>query len=600
MGRPGMKRLGDLLIEEGILSPAKLEEALARSRSSGKRVGEVLQEMEAVLESQILDALSKQLGIPKIDLGEVAPDPELASLIDAEVIKRHKALPVKLEGNDLIVAMVDPLNLMAIDDIRLATGYDVKPYICSEKALDMRFQELFGVSHEAQHHLDDWRVEMMKEGNSIKDMLKQTATLTELEDAPIVRFVEAILEGAVDQNASDVHLEPKEDKLYVRYRVDGMLHRVMTVPKAAQAAVIARLKILAGLDTSERRRPMDGRIDLKVRKATFDIRFSTLPTMYGEKIVMRLLNKEMAHATLEQLGFEPQHLVIWKRIITAPHGIIYLTGPTGSGKSTTLIASLASIANEKINVVTIEDPIEYQLAAINQVQVNRKVDFSFSEALRTILRQDPDVIMVGETRDRETADLAINAALTGHLVFSTLHTNDAAGGLIRLHNMGVDKFLIVASVNAMVAQRLIRTLCKNCRELYTPPKHELELVGPYLGTDRDPSKVKLYKQHGCELCHNYGYSGRIAISEILQMSREIRNMIMANASVQDIKRAARYEGMNTLFEAGMMKVFKGTTSLEELFRVARPEEDEDSASRKKEGEERPGLLDELPEEVYAM
>ena len=595
-----MKRLGDLLIEEGVLSPAKLEEALAKSRASGKRIGEVLQEMEAVLESQVLDALSKQLGIPKMDLGEVVPDPELATLIDAEVIKRHKALPVKLEGNDLIVAMVDPLNLMAIDDIRLATGYDIKPYICSEKALEMRFQELFGVSHEAQQHIDEWRKEMMKEGNTIKDMLKQTATLTELEDAPIVRFVEAILEGAVDQNASDVHLEPKEDKLYVRYRVDGMLHRVMTVPKAAQAAVIARLKILAGLDTSERRRPMDGRIDLKVRKATFDIRFSTLPTMYGEKIVMRLLNKEMAHATLEQLGFEKMHLDVWKNIINQPHGIIYLTGPTGSGKSTTLIASLASIATDKINVVTIEDPIEYQLAAINQVQVNRKVDFSFADALRTILRQDPDVIMVGETRDRETADLAINASLTGHLVFSTLHTNDAAGGLIRLHNMGVDRFLIVASVIAMVAQRLIRTFCKNCRELYDPPDHEIELITPYIGMDKDPSKLKLYKNHGCELCHNYGYSGRTAITETLQMSREIRNMIMANASVQDIKRAARQEGMNTLFEAGMMKVFRGLTSLEELFRVARPEEDEDSALKIKEGEERVGLLDELPEEVYAM
>jgi len=593
---PGMKRLGDLLVEDGVLSPAKLEEALKRQRSSGKRIGDVLQEMEVVIEAQILDALSRQLGIPKIDLGEIEPDPEIAGLVDPEVIKRHKAMPVQLDGNELIVAMVDPLNLMAIDDIRLATGYDVKPYICSEKALEMRFQDMFGVSHEAQQHIDEWRREMMKDGNTIRDVLKQAATLTELEDAPIVRFVEAILEGAVEQGASDVHLEPKEDKLYVRYRVDGMLHRVMTVPKAAQAAVIARLKILAGLDTSERRRPMDGRIDLKVRAAQFDIRFSTLPTMYGEKIVMRLLNKEMAHATLSQLGFEEDELNAWKYIITQPHGIIYLTGPTGSGKSTTLIASLASIADERINVVTIEDPIEYQLNSINQVQVNRKVDFSFAEALRTILRQDPDVIMVGETRDRETADLAINAALTGHLVFSTLHTNDAAGGLIRLHNMGIERFLIVASVNAMVAQRLVRTLCKNCRELYEPPVHEQALIAPYLGEDRNPSKIKLYKAHGCELCHNYGYSGRTAICEILQLSREIRNMVMANASVQDVKRAARKEGMNTLFESGMKKVFKGITSLEELFRVSRPEEDEDSALALKRTKQ---LLAELPEEIYA-
>ena len=592
----GMKRLGDLLVEEGVLSPSKLEEALKQQRASGKRIGDVLQEMEAVMESQILDALSKQLGVPKMDLGDEPPIPEVASMVDPEVIKRHKALPIRIEGNFLIVAMVDPLNLMAIDDIRLATGYDVKPYITSEKALDMRVQELFGVSHEASKHLDDWHKEMMKEGNTIKEMLKKTATLVELEDAPIVRFVESILEGAVDQGASDVHLEPKEDKLHVRYRVDGMLHRVMTVPKAAQAAVIARLKILAGLDTSERRRPMDGRIDLKVGNALFDIRFSTLPTMYGEKIVMRLLNKEMAHASLEQLGFEKRHLETWKFIINQPHGIIYLTGPTGSGKSTTLIASLASIANERVNVVTIEDPIEYQLPSINQVQVNRKVDFSFAEALRTILRQDPDVIMVGETRDAETADLAINAALTGHLVFSTLHTNDSVGGIIRLHNMGVDRFLIVASVNAMVAQRLIRTLCKNCRELYDVPEHEQALLANYVGVDKNVKKMKLYKNHGCELCHNYGYTGRTAVTEILQMSREIRNMIMANASVQDIKRTARKEGMNTLFESGMIKVMKGITSIEELFRVARPEEDEDSALSIK---EEVGLLDEFPEEIYA-
>ncbi|HDS29934.1 MAG TPA: type II secretion system protein GspE [Firmicutes bacterium] len=596
MANPGLKRLGDLLVDEGVLSPQKLEEALKTQRASGKRLGEVLQELELVVESQILDALANQLGVQKIDLGSTPPDPEIAALVDPEVIKRHKALPVKLEGNNLIVAMVDPLNLMAIDDIRLATGYDVKPYICSEKALDMRFQELFGVSHEASQHLDEWRKEMMKDGNTIKELLKKTATLTELEDAPIVRFVEAILEGAVDQNASDVHLEPKEDKLHVRYRVDGMLYRVMTVPKAAQAAVIARLKILAGLDTSERRRPMDGRIDLKVRNASFDIRFSTLPTMYGEKIVMRLLNKEMAHATLSQLGFEEDELNVWKDIINKPHGIIYLTGPTGSGKSTTLIASLATIANEKINVVTIEDPIEYQLPTINQVQVNRKVDFSFAEALRTILRQDPDVIMVGETRDRETADLAINAALTGHLVFSTLHTNDSAGGLIRLNNMGVERFLIVASVEAMVAQRLLRTLCKNCRKKYELDPHEYDIVKPYLGADRDPAKLKLYRAQGCEMCHNYGYSGRTAVCEILQMTRDIRNMIMANASVQDIKRQARREGMNTLFESGMKKVFKGQTSIEELFRIARPEEDEDSSTSEKAGR---ALLEELPEELYA-
>ncbi len=595
---PQQKRLGELLVEEGLISLDNLNEAIKVQRATGKRIGEVLQDLEMIVESQMLEILAKQLDVEKFDFTKETVDRDVAGLVDPDLINRHKAIPVRLEGNELWVAMEDPLNLMAIDDIRLATGYDIRPMIASRNAIDRVYNELFGVSHEAQKHIEDWKKEAMKDGSNIRDLLRETSSLSEIEDAPIVRFVEAILEGAVDQRASDVHLEPKEDKLIVRYRVDGMLHRVMTVPKAAQAAVIARLKILAGLDTSERRRPQDGRIDLKVRKKEYDIRFSTLPTLYGEKIVMRLLDKTSIEFTLKQLGFEPEELVVWEDIIHRPHGIIYLTGPTGSGKSTTLIASLATIASERINVVTVEDPIEYQLPSINQVQVNRKVDFSFSQALRTIVRQDPDVIMVGETRDRETAELAINAALTGHLVFSTLHTNDAAGGITRLNNMGIERFLIVASVIAMVAQRLARMLCKNCRQLYEPSKNEIDLLKPYLvNLDGNVSKLKLYKAKGCEMCHNHGYYGRTAICEILTMSREVREMIMDNASVHDVKRQARKEGMNTLFEAGLKKVLKGTTSMEELFRVAHPEEDESSEAM---GERTKPLLDELPPEILGI
>ena len=394
---PQTKRLGDLLIEDGILTLDKLDEAIKVQRQTGKRIGEVLRDLEMVVESQLLDALAKQLDVAKFDFSTEVIDRDVAALVDPDLIMRHKAIPVRVEGNELWVAMEDPLNLMAIDDFRLATGYDIKPMICSRGGLERVYNDMFGVSHEAQRHIEDWKREAIKDGSNIRDLLKETSSLSEIEDAPIVRFVESILEGAVDQRASDVHLEPKEDKMVVRYRVDGMLHRVMTVPRAAQAAVIARLKILAGLDTSERRRPQDGRIDLKVRDKEFDIRFSTLPTLYGEKIVMRLLDKTSIQFTLKQLGFEDEELEIWEEIIHRPHGIIYLTGPTGSGKSTTLIASLATIASEKINVVTVEDPIEYQLPTINQVQVNRKVDFSFPQALRTIVRQDPDVIMVGET-----------------------------------------------------------------------------------------------------------------------------------------------------------------------------------------------------------
>jgi len=597
------KRFGDMLVEEGLISLSKLDEALKIQRATGKRLGEVMQDMEILVQDQILDILSKQLDVPKIDLFDEPVDREIAGMIDPELIQRHKAIPVRVENNELIVAMVDPLNLMAIDDIRLATGYEVKPRICSEQALDRVYQDMFGVSHEAKKHIDDWRKAQMKEGSTLRDALKEATSLSEIEDAPIVRFVEAILEGAVDQRSSDIHLEPKEDKMVVRYRVDGLLHKVMDIPRSAQAAVIARLKILAGLDTSERRRPQDGRIDLKVRNRAFDIRFSTLPTLYGEKIVMRLLDKTKIQFTLEQLGFEEDELQVWKDLIQNPHGIIYLTGPTGSGKSTTLIASLATVARDTLNVVTVEDPIEYQLPTINQVQVNRKVDFSFPQALRTIVRQDPDVIMVGETRDRETAELAINAALTGHLVFSTLHTNDAAGGFIRLHNMGIERFLIVASVLAMVAQRLVRILCRNCKTPYEPSDSEMDILRPYLPLidGKTPKKIKIYKAKGCEMCHNLGYYGRVAIFEILPMSRSIRDMFMANAAVQDIKRQARKDGMNTLFESGLRKIFKGVTSLEELFRVAIAAEDEDSMVRdeKEAGYRTKPLLEELPEELVS-
>lgn len=599
-----MKRFGDMLVEEGLISLSKLDEALKMQRATGKRLGEVMQDMELLVADQILDILSKQLDVPKIDLFEEGVDREVASLIDPELIQRHKAIPVRLDGNDLIVAMVDPLNLMAIDDIRLATGYEVQPRICSEQALERIYQDMFGVSHEAKKHIDEWKAIQMKEGNSLKEMLKQAASLSEIEDAPIVRFVEAILEGAVDQRSSDIHLEPKEDRLVVRYRVDGMLHKVMDIPIHAQSAVVARLKILAGLDTSERRRPQDGRIDLKVRDRSFDIRFSTLPTIFGEKVVMRLLDKSKINFSLDMLGFEKDELDVWQTLIKRPHGIIYITGPTGSGKSTTLIASLASVANEKVNVVTVEDPVEYQLGIINQVQVNPKVDFSFAQALRTILRQDPDIIMVGETRDRETAELAINAALTGHLVFSTLHTNDAAGGIIRLNNMGVERFLIVASVLAMVAQRLVRLLCRNCKAPYEPEEEEMAMIRPYLPQMNGvaPKRIKLYNPKGCEVCHNLGYSGRQAIYEILVMSRAIREMAMANQPVQDIKRKGRDEGMNTLFESGLKKIFKGQTSISELFRVASIEEDEDSGTAMPGTDDRKmakPLLQELPEDLAA-
>lgn len=571
------KRLGDILIDEGILSVDKIKEAIDHQRSSGKRLGDILVELQYVMEDQVQDALSKQLGIEKIDLYEEKVDPEVARLIPADMIKRHMAFPVRLQGNILVVAMVDPTNLLALDDIRLSTGYDVAPRICSPHALDFAFEHFFGVSHEAQKSIDEYKQEQISKGLIVDTTLVDKAILAEIEEAPIVKFVEQILNGAVDYRASDIHLEPKEDKMIARYRVDGMLRQIFEIPKFAIAAVTARLKILARLDTTERRKPQDGRIDVILREKEIDIRFSTLPTLYGEKIVMRLLNKSAARMSLVDLGFEKTEFDKFDQMINTPYGVILITGPTGSGKSTTLIAALEKIASETVNVVTIEDPVEYQLDKINQVHVNPKIGLTFATGLRTIVRQDPDIIMVGEIRDPETADLAIQASLTGHLVLSTLHTNDAPGAIPRLENMGVPAYLIEASLLGVMAQRLVRILCPHCKKSVEAGAEEIEALEPAfpaLDIEKDTKEIIIYKPQGCKFCNQIGYIGRSGIFEIMPATQRMRHMILQRASVHAVRQSARQEGMLSLFESGVHKVLRGQISIEELYRVARPEEDQ--------------------------
>jgi type IV pilus assembly protein PilB len=564
-----------MLVDAGVITLDQLQEALEKQRESGVRLGEAVVELEMATEDQVQDVLADQLGIQKIDLYEERIDNDVAKMISADMISRHQALPVRQEGNEVIVAMVDPLNLLAIDDIRLSTGLDVVPRITSPHALKFAYDQMFGVTAEAEKHMEEFRQEQIKKGYVIDDSLVDKATLAEVEQAPIVKLVDTMLTGAVDHKASDVHLEPKEDHAVVRYRVDGMLHKILTIPRHAVAAVTARLKIMARCDTSERRKPQDGRIDLNIRDAQFDIRFSTVPTIHGEKIVMRLLNKSSANFKLTDLGFDEEEMSKFDELISRPHGILLITGPTGSGKSTTLIAALGKMATESVNVMTVEDPVEYQLDRINQVHVNNKVGLTFSSALRTFMRQDPDIIMVGEIRDFETADLAVNAALTGHLVFSTLHTNDAAGAVPRLNNMGVPPFLINASVIGVMAQRLVRRLCQHCKQSYEPAKEELEMIeGSYDAGDHE--RVLMYKGKGCKFCNHLGYSGRIGIFEIMLITNEMRALIMRSTAIHEVKRLARQQGMLTLWESGVKKVLNGMTSLEELLRVARPDYEEDA------------------------
>ncbi len=566
------KKLGEMLIEAGILSKDKLAEALERQKETGKRLGELIVDMQLALEDEIEQVLANQLGLQRIDLYEEKIEPEVARLLPPDMIKRHQAFPVRREGNKLIVAMVDPLNLLALDDIRLSTGNEIEPRITSPSAIQFAFDQFFGVSHEAQKSIEEFQKDRIKKGYIIDESLIDSATLKEIEDAPIVKLVDTILNGAVDYRASDIHLEPKSDHMVVRYRVDGMLHKILEVPKSAIPAVTARLKIMAKLDTSERRKPQDGRIDLDVNNTQFDIRFSTLPTIFGEKIVMRLLNKSAQDYKLTDLGFDESELDIFNSLIEQPHGIILITGPTGSGKSTTLIAALAKLATENVNVVTIEDPVEYQLDKINQVHVNPKVGLTFASGLRTVVRQDPDIIMVGEIRDGETADLAVNAALTGHLVFSTLHTNDAPGAIPRLENLGTPPYLINASVIGVMAQRLVRKLCPHCKEAYEATEAELAyLKGAYDESKYSDRAPILYKPVGCKFCKHVGYLGRTGIFEIFRMSNQIKNLIMTTTSLHVIRAQARREGMVTLWESAVKKVLNGTTSLAEALRVVRPD-----------------------------
>ncbi len=562
-------RLGDALISEGLINEEQLQQALALQKKSGKRLGAVLVEMHLVTEQDIVQILSKQLRIPFIDLSNYLIDPVIAKLVPEHIAKRHMLIPINKVGNKLTVAMVDPLNIIAIDDIQLMTGLMVKPVVATHTDINKALQDAYGAVAQQDKLMDD----LEDIGHTDDEDLDGLGELGE-NDAPIIRLCNLVISQAVQNGVSDIHIEPFEKELRIRYRQDGMMFTAMNPPKKATAAITSRIKIMASLNIAEKRLPQDGRIKIKVTNRMIDLRVSVLPVIWGEKIVMRILDQTSLKVNLEDLGFEPKTLDRFKTGIASPYGIILVTGPTGSGKTTTLYSALTSVNSIDTNVMTAEDPVEYMLHGVNQVQCKPEIGLTFAAALRSFLRQDPDVIMVGEIRDFETAEIAIKASMTGHLVLSTLHTNDAPGTIGRIVNMGIEPFMVTTSVILVQAQRLVRKICKDCKFEIKPRAEQISQFGitPELIRRIDLPHINeknmlIYKGKGCESCNNSGSRGRIGVYEVMMMSERLRDIILNGGSTDDIRRQAIEEGMLSLRESALRKALTGMTSLEEVLRV---------------------------------
>jgi type IV pilus assembly protein PilB len=557
--RTSKLRLGDLLKEMGLVTDEQVESAIGRQKETRKRLGQLLLEDGVVTQLDLTKALAQKFGVSFLDLTSTRFDGAAAAYIDEKLARRYGAVPVRfLEDNTLLVAMIDPQNLPAQEDLAIITGFPIQPAIASEEDVFGAIAKIYRERGEIGESASDVAGE--GDDESIADIRDAT------EEAPIVKLVNSVIAQSVDDSASDIHFEPQAKELMVRFRIDGVLHEIMSIPRRMQNGVISRLKIMAELDIAERRVPQDGRIGLMVGGKPIDMRVATLPTVYGEKIVMRLLDKSNVMLDLEDLGFAEKALKRFQKSFLKPYGAILVTGPTGSGKSTTLYAALNILNSPEKNIITVEDPVEYRLTGINQVQVNTRAGMTFAAALRSILRCDPDIVMVGEIRDRETALIAVESALTGHLVLSTLHTNDAPGALSRLTEMGIEPFLTSSAVDAVLAQRLARRLCSQCKEPYTATKEMLRKNDfPPEVCDRDD--VVLYRAKGCSRCNNTGYKGRLGLYEVMIVSEAIRRLTVERKSADEIGRVAAAEGMKSLREDGIDKVLLGMTSVEEIARV---------------------------------
>ena len=547
------KRLGQLLVDEGVITEEVMKKALAVQRESGEKLGEVLVNMGVTTNEQIVNAVKEQLGIPLIDLDNINVAQDIIDILPVNIAKKYEAIPIDIINGSLLVVMSDPLNYFAIEDIKVATGYHVKTAIALRNILLNNIDKYYGKS-KAQEAAQDYRK------NFANRTVENDQELADETAAPIIKFLNTIIENAMLYNASDIHIEPDEKEMRVRFRVDGMLREIMRTDINMLSAVISRVKIMASLNIAENRIPQDGRINFKVKQHTIDIRVSIIPTISGEKIVMRLLDKSSFSMDLEKIGLENNELTRLKKMIASPYGIIMVSGPTGSGKTTTLYSILNMLNDISKNIITIEDPVEYNLKGINQMQVNTKIGFDFANGLRSILRQDPDIILVGEIRDNETAEISIRSALTGHLVLSTIHTNNAVGTIGRLLDMGIKPFLISSTLAGVIAQRLVRKICPNCAEEYISDEREMRILGL-------EKPVKLRRGKGCSLCNNTGYRGRTGIFEIFEIDNDIKNIIDTGYSENKVEKLAVDKGMNTLRKSCISKVLKGITTVEEMLRA---------------------------------
>ncbi len=556
-----MKQLGDILLEEGLVTEGQLMAALDEQATRGESLGRVLVEIGMLTESQLVKALARQVGMEFVELADYPVDRAAVAMLPGALCRRYTVLPLGFQDGAMVLAMANPGNVLALDDARAVSGLPMKAVVATHDDLsvaidrfcraDDEIDELKSAIEETQ--AQEIEIDLSRLGDYVED------------DAPIVRFVNILVTQAIQDRASDIHIEPTEHDLLVRYRIDGVLHEMQRAPKQIVSGVTSRLKIMSDIDIAERRKPQDGRMSVMHNNRKIDLRVATLPTVWGEKVVMRILDNSTASLDLRDLSFLEDNYQTYRESYTKPYGMILVTGPTGSGKSTTLYATLNAVSRPEINVITVEDPVEYRLPGINQVQVNPKAGLTFASALRSILRSDPDVVLIGEIRDHETAQIAIEAALTGHLVLSTLHTNDAPSAVTRLIEMGIEPFLVGSALDCVVAQRLARRLCSKCKEPYTPS--EVELIAARFPWSPGEEIPTLHRPGGCSTCSRTGYKGRMALHEVMRVTEDIERLAVGHASAAEIQRSASGQGMVSLRDDGWTKVLLGDTSVEEILRV---------------------------------
>ncbi|MFQ5776633.1 MAG: type IV-A pilus assembly ATPase PilB [Terriglobia bacterium] len=565
-------RLGEILVKEKLIAQDQLQQALQHQKKSGGRLGAALVKLGFISDEEITGVLSRQYGVPAINLSFYEVDAAVVKLVPQETALRYQIVPLSRVGSTLTIAMADPTNVFAMDDIKFMTGLKVEPVVASENAILEAIDKFYGSQVKAEEDLERVMAEIGEGGDDVDVVEEEEETsAAELEhaaeEAPVIKMVNLILTEALNRGASDVHLEPYEKEYRVRFRIDGVMHTIMTPPLKLRDAVSSRIKIMSKLDISEKRLPQDGRIMLKLsrdgKRKELDFRVSCLPTLHGEKIVLRLLDKENLRLDMTKLGFEPESLTKFEKAILKPYGMVLVTGPTGSGKTNTLYSSISKLNTPETNIMTAEDPVEFQLQGVNQVQMKEQIGLNFAAALRSFLRQDPNIILVGEIRDFETAEIAVKAALTGHLVLSTLHTNDAPGTISRLMNMGVEPFLVATSVHLICAQRLVRRICSECKEEQQLPPQALIDVG---FTPGEAKKVKTYKGKGCDNCNGTGYKGRAGLYEVMEINDDIRELILVGASAVELRKKSLEHGMITLRRSGLIKIADGIATIEEVIR----------------------------------